>query len=408
MQYRITCSDNSAYFYDNLKNRIYDDKWRKLDIGKIAHLEKTAIKPFQGFVKGKDRELRALKIQMGLKCNLNCSYCQQRPARESAANDKLPDWKPLVESLKTLGVKMKKGGKVEFWGGEPLVYFKTLQGLVPALRELYPDTAFSILTNGTLLNPRIARWLAENRVGVIVSHDAQGYSLRDGNDPIKDPKLKSFWLYTQETVRKNKDGKFGFNVVITKKNADLMEIARYFKTQFSEHAKFGFEGIVEAMSKDDELDQEAFDKLRTSVLQAMFEDDFVNLQQTARGVLMTLVNETPAEKIRVKCEAPDSDVLVVDLNGKVLSCQNYTAKEVGIGDMGNYDEIASTQFTHFLQKSKCRNCCMASFCKGGCPLTPRFSCRNDWMFWFCVFNAVWFLIFQKQIVGIETYDKSNN
>ncbi|BBI61648.1 hypothetical protein HSBAA_29540 [Vreelandella sulfidaeris] len=30
--------------------------------------------------------------------------------------------------------------RIEFWGGEPLVYWKKLKLLVPALRERFPDS----------------------------------------------------------------------------------------------------------------------------------------------------------------------------------------------------------------------------------------------------------------------------
>lgn len=407
MLYRVTCSDGSIYFYDNAKNQIFDSVFKKINIAELVSLKKESFKKFNGFPKGKVRQLRKLKIQLGLKCNMNCSYCQQAASRQASKDESVADYQGLIQQLREQRIEVNNG-KIEFWGGEPFVYLKTLQKLIPELRELYPSADFSIVTNGTLITPKLVDWLIEQRVSLTVSHDAQGYELKDNNNPIDDPKLRAFWLYAQENLRKA-GLDFGFNVVITKKNCDLMEISNYFRTKFSEHAQFNFEGIVEAMSPDDLINEDEFDLLRASVARALIEGEgFETLQSTANRVIRILASEIPNSALRAKCEAPNQDVLVVDLKGNVLSCQNFTSQFVKIGELSKFEEINSNQFVHYLDKKLCQTCLMSSFCKGACPLRQPTLCRNDFYFWFSIFNAVWILMFGKQIVNMELYDKSDN
>ena len=63
----------------------------------------------------------------------------------------------FMEKLEALEFKEESGLIVEFWGGEPLVYIKTLRPLAEALRQRYQAASFGIVTNGSLLNPEIKK-----------------------------------------------------------------------------------------------------------------------------------------------------------------------------------------------------------------------------------------------------------
>ena len=123
-----------------------------------------------------------LKIQLGLSCNYSCEYCSQRfvPTAEETSS------KHVDKFLENLDSWMKETPKkVEFWGGEPLVYFKTLKPLAEALRIKWPDVKFLMITNGSLLTPEINDWLVEQNFSVGISHDGPGQPVR-GPDPLND------------------------------------------------------------------------------------------------------------------------------------------------------------------------------------------------------------------------------
>src|SRR6185295_19888709 len=92
---------------------------------------------------------RVLKIQMGLSCNLSCDYCLQKYVpRPDAPNLSLIA--SFIEKVKTY--LRGQPENIQLWGGEPLVYFKTLKPLVVELKKLFPNAKYTMITNGSLLN----------------------------------------------------------------------------------------------------------------------------------------------------------------------------------------------------------------------------------------------------------------
>ena len=83
--------------------------------------------------------LRVLKIQLGLSCNYSCEYCSQRfvPHGEETHREEADAFLSGLDSW-----LRSTPQEIEFWGGEPFVYWKTLRPLAEALRERYPDARF--------------------------------------------------------------------------------------------------------------------------------------------------------------------------------------------------------------------------------------------------------------------------
>lgn len=416
----VTTKERAIFYYDNKDNEIRDEQDNRVVVNDLLNIDPCKARPFVGFPYQKSTFLSKLKIQLGLKCNMKCSYCSQAKSRAipikftpaKALANLIKPWQKdnvgnLIDLLQKRGIKIKPGGRVELWGGEPLVYIKTLYKLVPRLRELYPDTGFHMITNGTLLTREIVDWLVGNRVSISISHDAHGYSLRDSVDPLKNSKIKTVWLYAQEQFKKA-GLSFGFNVVITKENCDIARVQEYFEKHFVSGASFGFEGIVQPSTLEDIFEPRDAEILYENIKYVLLfkPEAYGNLVLTARKVLATLASNTPIENIWAKCEAPRSDVLTVDLEGNVLSCQNYTKETHKIGDLKDFYEIESDQFNHWSSSSDCKECAVVQFCKGGCPLENNF-CQNDYYYHFAIFKAVWFLLFRAEILKIEPIKESH-
>ena len=51
------------------------------------------------------------------------------------------------------------GVKIEFWGGEPFVYWKLLKPLGEAVKARYPNAQLSIVTNGSLFDDEKLAWV---------------------------------------------------------------------------------------------------------------------------------------------------------------------------------------------------------------------------------------------------------
>lgn len=103
-----------------------------------------------------------VSINLNNACNLRCTYCfvskqPQYMSRETADS--------LIAMLPTMALE------AHFFGTEPLLSWPVMRQIVEAL----PGMAFGVTTNGTLVNKRNAKWMANHLAGgVLLSCDGDG------------------------------------------------------------------------------------------------------------------------------------------------------------------------------------------------------------------------------------------
>ena len=169
------------FYYDNQNSIIYDKDMNKIVYDESIKSEYTPVFATSIVTPAtKSNDIKVLKIQLGLSCNYECSYCNQRfvPHADETTKD---DVQPFLDSMDSW-IKSDEF-KVEFWGGEPFVYWKTLKPLAEGIKAKYPKATFGIVTNGTLLDKEKNEWLENLGFGVGISHDGPGYHIR-GLDPF--------------------------------------------------------------------------------------------------------------------------------------------------------------------------------------------------------------------------------
>jgi uncharacterized protein len=204
--------------------------------------------PFSKYVPiTKRKDIRLLKIQLGLSCNYSCEYCSQRFVERPQETNK-KDIEAFLAKLDNLEFREDVGLKIELWGGEPLVYWKTLKPLVESLKERFASwkkpPLFTIITNGSILTPEICYWLISNDFGVAISHDGPGQSIR-GPDPFDDPKQKKIILDFYKTMRAL--NRISFNSMLTAKNYSRKAIYEWFVELTGDpNVPLGEGGIVDA------------------------------------------------------------------------------------------------------------------------------------------------------------------
>jgi len=219
--------DKKVFLYDNETNVLKDvdgNEFKFPDMqAQHEHPAATKFSKYQPLHKSKNIEL--LKIQMGLGCNYTCDYCSQKFV-ERAESTSHKDIDSFLHKLETLEFSEERGLKVEFWGGEPLVYWKTLKPLAEALREKLPYAKFSMITNGSILTDDIIDWLMMMDFSVSISHDGPGQSVR-GPDPFDDPEKKKTILGFYRMMNRLKKG-ISFNSMLSKNNQSRKAIHDWF------------------------------------------------------------------------------------------------------------------------------------------------------------------------------------
>jgi uncharacterized protein len=325
----------------------------------------------------KSNEVRKLKIQLGLSCNYSCEYCSQRfvPHADQTGPSSVVDF---IASLKTLNIA--DDARIEFWGGEPLVYMKTLQPLVEQLRLRHPYADFSIITNGSLLNPMVGMWLVQNRFRVAISHDGPGQAVR-GPDPFAGAKsmAKDAALLLYRQLRKL--DRISFNAMMHRGNQSRAAVQAYFvELTGDESVPIGEGGFIDSydhggmsMALQSAEEHGAYRRRAYEELSGGRALNFANVTQKIVGLIDSIRYARPARSLGQKCGADADDSLTVTLRGEVLTCQNVSTSAIApngeshhIGDIDAISSIRLNTARHWSTRSRCSSCPVLQLCKGSC------------------------------------------
>lgn len=321
-----------------------------------------------------------LKIQLGLSCNYACDYCSQRFVERAPETSK-KDIDAFMAKLEHLQFDEEKGLQIEMWGGEPLVYWKTLQPLTEALKQKFAgwkkQPKFLMITNGSLLKDEICDWLYDNNFSVAISHDAMGQFVR-GPDPFDEPGKKDIILNFYRRMR----GRMSFNSMLTAKSFSRKAISDWFRELTGEaYVPLGEGGLIDAYDEGGEANSlqtkaQHFEFRRTAfndIYSTQGDIGFGGILQKIDHFTHSVLNHIPADTLGQKCGMDDEHTIAIDLRGDVITCQNVSGVEIGMNGenhkSGNITEIEAVRIktaTHWRNRPDCSNCMVVHLCKGAC------------------------------------------
>lgn len=380
-------SKQKIFYYDNMENYVYDEEGTIFEAQKQKNKQMFSKREnYTVFSKDiplkKSNEVTKLKIQLGLTCNYSCEYCSQRfvPRAEETSRKHIDSF---LEKLKFLTFDENRGLSIEFWGGEPFLYWKTLKPLVAALQEKFSSwnkkPRFSIITNGSLLTEEICDWFVENIQGGAISHDGPGQYVR-GPDPFDDPKQLKLMI----DLYKRMNGQFSFNSMLNYSNMSRKAIAEWFKEKTGiQDIKIGEGSFVDAydegaIAQSLNSKKKAFE-FRKLAFKEIYEDEEQN--QFGFGIIKMKVEQafngmsehTNACYLTQKCGMDDEHTVAVDLLGNVLTCQNVSAVAINAngeshlgGNITDMESVSITTSTHWSQRKECKDCPVLHICQGSC------------------------------------------
>ena len=357
---------------------------------------------------GKSRAPRILKIQLGLSCNYACSYCSQAFQIADATVSKLADVEHFLTQLD--GWIADAPEKIELWGGEPFLYWAKIKRLVPALAGRFPKAAFFIITNGSLLDREKLDFIAAHDIAITISHDGPGQHLR-GPDPLDDPE-KRRWI---EALLAERQGRTGFNAVLTRENHDLKALKTWFVEKVGPDIFVGLEGVVNVYDAATAIGTGRFEpaelnSLTRSIFEALVEDpNAFGLGERINEFYSSIQRRRPIEALGQKCGMDSPDAIAVDLRGNVMTCQNTGAKGVHkIGHVADFDAIALDTATHFAFREECMSCPVVQLCKGSCMFLEgeffKQSCTNEFAFNMGIMMAAVWHLTGMAVVQIANFD----
>lgn len=384
MLFKLTClkpeapNSTKIFYYDNSTGLLHDHEGcpvgePELDITAQASVfqANASYNPIR-----KTNSPSVLKIQLGLTCNYSCSYCLQKyvPRADSTAASHVDGF------IKSLQENLEGEPKViQLWGGEPLVYIKTLIPLVSRLRSLYPSAKISMITNGTLLDTNVINWIIESNISISISHDGPGQNYR-GPDPFEDP-IRFEVIKELYWRKKNAGDPITIGAMIHVNNPDRAAISEWMQDKFQDpDIRIGEGGIIETYDSNVKATYAA----TTEEHYKLRDISFRNIRYGADknfGIstlrleewMQTMHHGRYLDSIGMRCGMDRDDTLTLDLYGNVITCQNTSISSCAPNGeshhSGNINDLASVKVTtsrHFLKRDDCKNCPVVQACKGGC------------------------------------------
>lgn len=398
-------SKNERWVFDNVTHEIFDNSGTLVDLTKDerfkAYIQDKRQTQKSKISNCKSKDIWNLRIQLGLKCNMHCKYCAQSDRENERWVSSPKDVPVFIARLKASGIKAH--GAITLWGGEPFVYWKTIQRLVPELRKIYTKVRFSAITNGTLIDEEKIAFCETYGIDLVFSHDAQGYYLR-GKDPLDDSKTLAMWKLAFSKLR------CSINCVLSPANTDINAIADFFKTKLGD-VHLNFEGIMTHVGVQDAELMFTPDQLQTLQMNICREltgdgwTKFPTLTSEGDNLLMSLVNRRRVNENAVKCSMNREDNAAINLKGDFLSCHDHCTEEGFVGTIDAPEKVdLSKHFTPWSKREKCRQCLVLGMCRGACPqiegLARTLTCKNEFAYHFAVFQAVIWLLFG---LTVESY-----
>lgn len=394
-----SAADKKIFYYDNETNVLKSEDGVVFEYPEpLVTAPQTPYIPFnKDLPLKKSREIQILKIQMGLSCNYSCDYCSQKFVERAPETSK-KDIDAFLEKLNVLEFDEQKGLTVEFWGGEPLVYWKTFKPLAEALLDRFSGwknkPRFSVITNGSILTDEMIDWLMKMNFAVSISHDGPGQSVR-GPDPFDDPEQKKRILGFYRMMSRLRKP-FSFNSMLNSKNKSRKAIYEWFVNLTNDpNVQLGEGTIVDAYDEDGITNslttlKEHFEFRRTSftdIFTTGGQIGFHSILSKIDSFTQSVLSHADSKYLGQKCGMDDEHVIAIDMRGNVMTCQNVSSLETGKngeshlgGNLDAYDDVAIKTSTHWSNRAECPKCPVLHLCKGACMFLDKkfwdISCAN--------------------------------
>lgn len=303
--------------------------------------------------------IHKIYVMLGSKCNMDCRYCMQH----TLVKTPLPPQKASGKFYDFIEKAHKQNSKLGicFFGGEPLVYYKTIHEIV----EKLPNLKYSIITNGKAITDEMVAFFNEHNISVTVSWD--GYNVKETRryNVFSVPSLKHRILRINSLALTAVCSAYCYPVDIL----DSFEsIDRIYCPIHDRHIGINIDTIFDAGLMDKSLIDIDYGRVRREIRYIC--DKFVSSAPYAytRFIEQELRR---AGKYKGYCYCGNGyTVINLDLDGNLYECHNVS-NPIGTVD-GNifeyFKNVLECDATRERIQSRCKDCIALPLCKGGCKL----------------------------------------
>lgn len=284
-------------------------------------------------------------------CNARCHYCYEKGTAVITMTDETVE--KVVAFIKKIATSNKLI-RIEWFGGEPLVNMPVIHKICERLTELGLVFESTMVTNGILLNDKIAKTLKNDchlsKVQITLDGLADIYSVAKGVPRSCFEKVISNILLMASNeitvhVRMNYADNYGA----------LVDLINYLGKELGFHKRI-FYYVYPIFEGKESVSKEIMEKV-------------LNLNDTLLGV--GLMKKSDLYKFtyrQTRCFATGYNSYTIAPDGKLYNCSHVMNDEGLVGTVESYSPYNANRI-HFVDQSiskKCADCVLYPFCKGGC------------------------------------------
>jgi uncharacterized protein len=328
-------------------------------------------------VENRNPVVKALCLHIAHDCNLKCRYCFAEEGEYHGKRElmSLEVGKKAIDFLIASSGK-RKNLEVDFFGGEPLMNFDVVKGIVEYARSLEKEHnknfRFTITTNGVLLNDEIMEYINANMHNVVLSIDGR----KEVNDRMR-PRAGGQGTY--DTIvpkfRKLADSRnqtdYYVRGTFTRYNLDFAkDVLHLVDLGFKQ---ISVEPVVAEDSEPYSIREEdlptifnEYDKLALAIIDRYKKGEWFNFFH----FMIDLTGGPCVVKRMVGCGS-GTEYLSVTPTGDLYPCHQFVGKEefkMGHVDTGvtRADIRKNFEGCNVYTKPKCKECWARFYCSGGC------------------------------------------
>ena len=321
--------------------------------------------------------VKSLCLMVAQDCNLRCKYCfgdggsfGHRAIMSEEVGRAAVDF-----IIKNSGVR--KHCEIDFFGGEPLINFRTVKAVTEYVRQRERDTGkifkLTLTTNGILLDEKISAWLNENNISLVLSLDGRK-KIHDAMRP--DISGRGSYDRVLKNFKRLVDSRGGENYYLrgtyTKKNLDFTA-----DVLSANDAGFDILSVEPVVLKDSPLALTQDDLPRIFEEYDRLTEAYLQRRREGRGFFFFHFNvdlsNGPCVAKRLSGCGAGHEYFAVAENGDLYPCHQFVGRaRYKLGNIFDGVEESSRHWlkyfreSHVLNKPKCRDCWAKFFCSGGC------------------------------------------
>lgn len=396
-------TEHVTWVYDTDNNHIYNERGELMNEKVIQNgydLGGRFTQESNPNVKTLDN-LRLFEILLGFNCNFNCEYCGQLSYRDKVPSSSPADVPAFIEMIKELGIK--DPNRVSFWGGEPLVYWKTLEVLIPELRKIWHDSFCTIITNGSLLTKDKIDFFKKYGIALTVSYDCCEETAR-GTNIGRDPKIVECLKYANEQL----GDFFAIWVTVTPGNTNFERIESHLKELIGNvrivyyPLKCATQNGVYSHEEQQQIEEKLFNIINSNDPQF----NFGAVDYHAQMLIHRIMSHSPMERATSHCQFPYSHGVLASLDGTVWNCHIRPQKIGHLKDIPN-GKVTAIGLNDWTNYDYCYKCPWIHNCGGTCHTLPKdrhlLVCQNFRPWYEGIFKGVFARLFGVYVESVE-YD----